>query len=785
MCGLFWTQSQAVAATYHVRPDGGSAEQCTGLADSAYPGSGTAVACAWAHPFWALDDQGEWRISGGDTLVIHNGAYQMGYGAPNTGWCDQDGAFDCTLPPLPSGLSASAPTRMLGAEYDSGCASRPELWGTQRAWQVIDLSGTSHAVVDCLEVTDRSGCVESHGDPSVSCQRDTFPFGDWAATGIQAVDSSDVILRNLDIRGLAETGMRAGRLTDWTLENVRIAANGLAGWDGDVDGDDSNSGAIIFRKVIIEWNGCAETFPGKNRDHCWAQSAGGYGDGLGTGATGGHWLIEDSVFRYNTSDGLDLLYASRAAGVPSSVTVARTFAIGNAGNQIKVGGPSTVVNSVLVGNCGFFDGQPFATLMGSGNEGDHCRAAGASFLADLHNNATARVINSTITGHGDVLVSTGCEYAACSGSESLTLVNNIFLGDAEFPDGQDTTGFLWDPSNLTADRIDHNVIHRVKIDVCPVGAHDLCADPRLLDPSYSSFDGHLQSDSPGVDSGLPVGGLDGLIPDHDFENNPRPSGNGVDCGAYERTAGQPPGGSPAITAVLEAAAYGPAIAPNSWFAIFGTNLSEITRQWESSDFVGDRLPTSLSGVSVQLDGLDAPVHYISPSQVNALAPLQVALGPVQVTVSNPNGTSAPAIANFQAYAPEFFAFSPDNGRYVAAVHPDGVYVGRPGLFGGAVASRPALAGERVILYGTGFGPTEPPVSSEEILHGNAPLAGPWTLQIDIGGAPVEIEYAGMVGAGLYQFNVVMPDLPPGDQPVAAVIAGVGTHSVPHITVGER
>ena len=67
----------------------------------------------------------------------------------------------------------------------------------------------------------------------------------------------------------------------------------------------------------------------------------------------------------------------------------------------------------------------------------------------------------------------------------------------------------------------------------------------------------------------------------------------------------------------------------------------------------------------------------------------------------------------------------------------------------------------------------------------APLAGPWTLQIEIGGTGVDIEFAGMVGAGLYQFNVVIPNLPSGDHPVAAVIAGVGSHNVAHITVGER
>ncbi|HSJ58426.1 MAG TPA: hypothetical protein VLC95_14685, partial [Anaerolineae bacterium] len=35
------------ATTYHVRPDGGSTGQCTGLVDAPYPGTGSDQPCAW------------------------------------------------------------------------------------------------------------------------------------------------------------------------------------------------------------------------------------------------------------------------------------------------------------------------------------------------------------------------------------------------------------------------------------------------------------------------------------------------------------------------------------------------------------------------------------------------------------------------------------------------------------------------------------------------------------------------------------------------------------------
>ncbi|WP_045213655.1 hypothetical protein [Desulfonatronovibrio magnus] len=54
----------AYSGTYYIRTDGGDALQCTGLADAPYPGAGTAQACAWSHPFWALDTSGNWKIMG-------------------------------------------------------------------------------------------------------------------------------------------------------------------------------------------------------------------------------------------------------------------------------------------------------------------------------------------------------------------------------------------------------------------------------------------------------------------------------------------------------------------------------------------------------------------------------------------------------------------------------------------------------------------------------------------------------------------------------------------------
>jgi hypothetical protein len=529
--------ASAAGTTYYIRTDGGTASQCTGTTDAPYPGSGTNQPCAWSHPFWALNSSGNWKIKGGDTIIIAAGSYKMGYGAPNTSWCEADGAYECDLPPLPSGPGAGNPTRILGKGWNSGCSDPPELWGSQRPWQIIDLTGSSNVYIGCLEITDHSSCVEDHSNPSVSCERDTYPFGDWASDGILASDSSNVTLKNLDIHGLASAGIRAGRLSNWTVENVRVAGNGWIGWEGDIDGNDSNSGTIHFKDFIVEWNGCGETYPGGQPHNCWDENVGGYGDGFGTGATGGHWIIEDSIFRYNTSDGLDLLYARNSG---SKIEIKRTMAYGNVGNAIKVNGDTAMENCLMVGNCGFFHGKAFTYYV------NDCRAGGTPLSFSLRKGTTFSLVNSTIVGQGDCLMGGECDDGSCDGSEKIIIKNNAFQGYPDYTDPGDTTCYLWlDHFNFYNTQMDYNIVYKTKIaDELTLSAHDLQQNPRFVNDSLASFNGHLQSNSPAIDTGLAVGSLSGLIPANDIEGNSRPGGAGVDRGAYEYQGSAP---TPTIT----------------------------------------------------------------------------------------------------------------------------------------------------------------------------------------------------------------------------------------------
>lgn len=494
--------------TYYIRPDGGDAEQCTGLSDTPYPGDGKGRDCAWDHPFRALPPSGTPRILGGDTLIIASGSYMLGLGAPGAANCEPDAAGDCVMPPLPGGPDSAHPTRLLGEGWDRGCPDAPELWGAERADQLLNLAGASHMEISCFELTDHSDCIEHHTG-RLACQRDSFPYGPWAAVGLYAEDSADVRLSHLNIHGFAAAGVMAGRLQDWSVDHVRIAANGWVGWEGDIDGDDANSGTLRFRHWVVEWNGCGETWPQGNPIGCWAQTAGGYGDGVGTGDTGGHWIIEDSIFRFNTSDGLDLLYARRP---DSSITVRRTLASNNAGDQIKANGPTTIENSILVSRCGYFDGQPFTLHV------DPCRAGGSAVALTLRPGDQVDLTGNTMIGEGDCLIIAECDEGdLCDGSERVVLRGNLLLGGPEYQGEGDTTCLLWHDLPHNPVEIIGSLFTNLKAmpASCPAGS--LCGvTPELVGPGLTAFDPHLRPGSPAIDAGPSRG-----MPADDYYGRPR------------------------------------------------------------------------------------------------------------------------------------------------------------------------------------------------------------------------------------------------------------------------
>ena len=219
--------------------------------------------------------------------------------------------------------------------------------------------------------------------------------------------------------------------------------------------------------------------------------------------------------------------------------------------------------------------------------------------------------------------------------------------------------------------------------------------------------------------------------------------------------------------VLNGASFQPAIAPNTWVTITGGNMAGTTRLWGSNDFVNGGLPTDLDSVSVTVNGTYAYVEYVSPTQLNVLMPLSVASGQAEVQTYSFGLASTTVMVQVQDVAPAFFLQS--DGMHIAATHADGSLIGPAGTTGAS----PAAPGETIVLYGTGFGPTNPAAPDGKLI--TTPLNLPTLPTVTINSVNANVTFGGLTYAGLYQINVKVPEsTPSGDVPVVALVGSTAS-----------
>jgi uncharacterized protein (TIGR03437 family) len=206
-------------------------------------------------------------------------------------------------------------------------------------------------------------------------------------------------------------------------------------------------------------------------------------------------------------------------------------------------------------------------------------------------------------------------------------------------------------------------------------------------------------------------------------------------------------------------------APSSWIEIYGSDLALDSRTWKTSDFQGINAPTSLDGTTVTIGGQFAYVEFIAGGQLDVQVPSDIGTGPQRVVVTTSIGSSLPYVLGVSPLEPGLYApsFTNINGtQYVWAMLPDGSIALPPGSVPG-VTSREAKPGEIMVMYGVGFGPVIPSIPAGQIVQQSNQLAETFNVQF-AGVSAAGIPYAGLApGAiGLYQFNVVVPNLANSD-----------------------
>lgn len=223
-------------------------------------------------------------------------------------------------------------------------------------------------------------------------------------------------------------------------------------------------------------------------------------------------------------------------------------------------------------------------------------------------------------------------------------------------------------------------------------------------------------------------------------------------------------------------AKGQPVSPGSLVSIFGTGLA-------SSLATADTIPlsNSINGVTVTFADLGpAPLLAIIPGvpgqsadQINAQMPWEIGTGTgtVNVTVTTPNGTSAPVSVNFAPAMPGVFASAAGGQLYAIAVNnSDSTLAWPQGLAGN---SHPAKSGDVLIIYATGMGAVDHPPTDGGLPSQLANTLA--TPAVTFGGVAGNVGFSGLAPqfVGVNQLNVTVPSgVKSGSVPLQIQVNGV-------------
>jgi len=229
--------------------------------------------------------------------------------------------------------------------------------------------------------------------------------------------------------------------------------------------------------------------------------------------------------------------------------------------------------------------------------------------------------------------------------------------------------------------------------------------------------------------------------------------------------------APAVTSVANGASFAPAdivgVAPGSWISIFGSALA-------AGEAVASEipLPRALASTSVRINGTPIPLSYVSPTQINAQAPVDLQPGPATLTVSSAAAETATVRIQVAAAGPGIFSYGQNRA---VATHADGRLI---------AADSPAEPGETIIVYLSGVGAVSPQPATGEAA-GATPLSrAALSGSATIGGREAPVDFLGMTPflVGLAQANIRVPaGAASGDQPVVNTV-GSGVSNAPLVRI---
>ena len=215
-------------------------------------------------------------------------------------------------------------------------------------------------------------------------------------------------------------------------------------------------------------------------------------------------------------------------------------------------------------------------------------------------------------------------------------------------------------------------------------------------------------------------------------------------------------GAISIGGLTNAASFKQVFAPGMIMSVFGSGLAPLEQSAANLP-----LPLTMAGASATVNGVAAPLYYVSPNMLNIQIPYETGAGPAVVGV-NYNGQAASAMFTMTPSAPGIFADSSS----------------------ALVPTASAKQGDILTLYMTGEGDVSPALGTGATPFLETPVnLLPTPIQavsVTIGGVAAPIEFAGIPPglAGVTQINFMVPEnAPVGAQPVVVSVGGVPSAGV--------
>jgi uncharacterized protein (TIGR03437 family) len=221
---------------------------------------------------------------------------------------------------------------------------------------------------------------------------------------------------------------------------------------------------------------------------------------------------------------------------------------------------------------------------------------------------------------------------------------------------------------------------------------------------------------------------------------------------------------PAANAVMNAASLQPGpVAPGSLIAIFGSNLASATMTAPAGS-----LGRNLGGVTLSINGIAAPIQFVSAGQINAQVPFEVKEGWAKATLQLADRPPVPITLRIAAAAPGLFPTIRNQSG------------GRNAGTSENTPENPANVGSVVTVYLTGQGAVAPAVPTGDPAPGAALAQAVLPITVTVGNRKAAVAFSGLSpdSPGLFQIDFIVPKVRSGSYPLVVMVNDVSSNARP-------